>query len=49
MKKRLEDAKDLSSLTYIPCYWCMKYFDKLNWLKNYPESPWAAGILENEN
>jgi MoaA/NifB/PqqE/SkfB family radical SAM enzyme len=49
MKERLEDAKGLSSLTYIPCYYCLKYFGKLSWLKNYPDSPWAAGILEDES
>jgi sulfatase maturation enzyme AslB (radical SAM superfamily) len=48
MKKRLEDAQNLSPLTYIPCYWCFKHFGKFDWLKNYPESPWAAGILEND-
>jgi MoaA/NifB/PqqE/SkfB family radical SAM enzyme len=48
MKKRLEDAQNLSPLTYIPCYWCFKHFGKLEWLRNHPESPWAAGILEND-
>ncbi len=27
------------------CYWCYKHFGKLEWLKNYPDSPWAAGLL----
>ena len=49
MRRRLEDAENLSPLTYIPCYWCFKYFGKFNWLKNYPESPWAAGILDDKN
>jgi MoaA/NifB/PqqE/SkfB family radical SAM enzyme len=30
---------------FILCYWCYKHFGKLEWLKNYPDSPWAAGIL----
>ena len=47
MRQRLKDAEKLSPLTYIPCYWCFKYFGKLNWLKNYPESPWAAGVLDD--
>ena len=47
MRQRLKDAENLSPLTYIPCYWCFKYFGKLNWLKNYPESPWAAGVLDD--
>jgi pyruvate-formate lyase-activating enzyme len=27
------------------CYWCYNYFGKLEWLKRYPDSPWAAGVL----
>ena len=46
MGQRLKDADNLSPLTYIPCYWCLKYFGKFNWLKNYPESPWVKGILD---
>jgi MoaA/NifB/PqqE/SkfB family radical SAM enzyme len=49
IRQRLKDAENLSPLTYIPCYWCLKYFGKLNWLKNYPESPWAAGVLDGKN
>lgn len=48
MQKRLQDGENLSTLTYIPCYWCFKYFGKLDWLKNYPESPWARGILNDQ-
>ncbi len=24
-----------------PCFYCLKYFDKVPWLKDYQESPWA--------
>lgn len=48
MKQRLEDIDDPSSPTCIPCYWCYKCFGKLDWLGNYPESPWAAGVLGDE-
>ena len=46
MGQRLKEADNLSPLTYIPCYWCLKYFGKLDWLRNYPESPWAKGIVD---
>ncbi len=49
MGQRLRDAENLSPLTYIPCYWCFKYFGKLSWLKNYSESSWAAGVLGDES
>lgn len=42
---RLKDAEHLNELTSIPCYWCYKYFGKLEWLRNYPESPWAQGVF----
>jgi MoaA/NifB/PqqE/SkfB family radical SAM enzyme len=48
MEARLRDMDDLEGLTYIPCYWCFKHFGKLDWLRDFPESPWAAGVLEEE-
>jgi len=47
MAARLNDAEKLAGLTYIPCYWCFKHFGKLDWLKGFPDSPWAAGVLAN--
>ena len=47
MEARLRDSDNLSEVTYNPCYWCFKHFGKLEWLKNYPESPWAAGVLDS--
>jgi len=48
MGQRVEDADSLSPPKCIPCYWCYNYFGKLDWLKNYPESPWAEGVLADE-
>lgn len=47
--RRLQDADKLTGLTREPCYWCLKYFGKFNWLKNYPESPWAEAVLDDES
>lgn len=44
MRERLGDADRLNSVTAVPCYWCLKRFGKLDWLRNYPDSPWSAGI-----
>jgi MoaA/NifB/PqqE/SkfB family radical SAM enzyme len=30
------------------CYWCYYQMGKLDWLKRYPESPWAAGVMRAE-
>jgi hypothetical protein len=48
MGERLNDADRLNPVTYIPCYWCLKRFGKLDWLKNYPDSPWA-GLMNERN
>jgi MoaA/NifB/PqqE/SkfB family radical SAM enzyme len=48
MEARVRDADNLTDLTFIPCYWCFKHFGKFEWLRDYPESPWAAGVLEEE-
>ncbi len=45
MKARLYDQEKLAGLTYLPCYWCFKHFGKLEWLQDFPESPWAQGVL----
>lgn len=46
MEARLRDMEKLSGLTYNPCYWCFKHFGKLDWLRDYPDSPWAEGMLK---
>jgi MoaA/NifB/PqqE/SkfB family radical SAM enzyme len=48
MEARLRDMEKLKDPTYIPCYWCLRHFGKLDWLRDFPESPWAAGVLEEE-
>jgi MoaA/NifB/PqqE/SkfB family radical SAM enzyme len=48
MEARVRDAGRLTDLTMIPCYWCFLHFGKLEWLKNYPRSPWAAAVLEED-
>ena len=43
------DIKDLITRGDYPiCYWCYYQFGRLSWLKNYPESPWASGVIEAE-
>ena len=46
MAARVDAADRLSGLTHNPCFWCAKHFGKLGWLKDFPDSPWAAGMLE---
>jgi MoaA/NifB/PqqE/SkfB family radical SAM enzyme len=46
VEARLENVDGLNGLNKNPCYWCFKHFGKFDWLKNYPDSPWAAGVLQ---
>ncbi len=48
MEARVRDMENLADLTFIPCYWCFLHFGKLEWLREFPESPWAAGVLEED-
>jgi len=36
----LISSKSVGSLDRFPCFYCAKYFDKLNWLKKDPKNPW---------
>ena len=42
---RLNSLDDWKSRPFSVCYWCYRHFGKLEWLKDYPDSPWAAGVL----
>lgn len=46
MTARVEEFPRLSGLDHSLCYWCLRRLGKLDWLKNFPASPWAAGWLE---
>jgi MoaA/NifB/PqqE/SkfB family radical SAM enzyme len=32
---------NFSNLDHFPCWYCLKNFDKVAWLKNFPNHPWA--------
>jgi MoaA/NifB/PqqE/SkfB family radical SAM enzyme len=42
---RLNSLDDWKGRPFSLCYWCYRHFGKLEWLKNYPDSPWAEGVL----
>ncbi len=48
IEARLRDMEKFSDLMFIPCYWCYRHFGKFEWLRDFPESPWAAGMLRGE-
>jgi MoaA/NifB/PqqE/SkfB family radical SAM enzyme len=48
MEWRLKARELILAGDFSICYWCYYQMGKLNWLKRYPESPWAAGVLRAE-
>jgi MoaA/NifB/PqqE/SkfB family radical SAM enzyme len=46
IEARLNDPGKLGGISETPCHWCLKYFGKLDWLKDFPESPWTARLME---
>jgi sulfatase maturation enzyme AslB (radical SAM superfamily) len=44
MEARVRDIERLNDLTFIPCFWCLQHFGKLDWLRDFPESPWFIGV-----
>lgn len=38
-------------LDHFPCWYCVKYLDKVSWLKTFPNHPWAnpTGFTEGRN
>lgn len=48
-KIRLLAEGKLSTLDYYPCWYCVKYFRKINWIKEWPDNPWSEDLLKNQS
>jgi len=46
MEARLNGGGNPVGLSETPCHWCLKYFGKLDWLKDFPDSPWTAWLID---
>jgi len=49
MEARLNGGGKPAGVSKTPCHWCLKYFGKLDWLKDFPDSPWTAWLLEGSD
>jgi len=38
-------SRELSELEHFQCLACARYLGKLEWLKDFPDSPWAGLVL----
>jgi MoaA/NifB/PqqE/SkfB family radical SAM enzyme len=45
IENRLKNGGKPPGLSQTPCHWCLYHFGKLEWLKDYPDSPWAKELL----
>lgn len=48
LRWRMKASKFITRGDFSLCYWCFYQFGKLNWLRAYPNSPWAKGVLDAE-
>ncbi len=44
MEARLNGDGKPPGVSKSPCHWCLKYFGKLDWLQEFPDSPWTAWL-----
>jgi MoaA/NifB/PqqE/SkfB family radical SAM enzyme len=44
MAARLNGSANPASLSPTPCLWCLQYFGKLDWLRDFPDSPWTQWL-----
>jgi MoaA/NifB/PqqE/SkfB family radical SAM enzyme len=46
MEAKLNGGGNPVGLSEVPCLWCLNYFGKLDWLKDFPDSPWTGWLRE---
>ena len=46
MEARLNSGGNPKGVSETPCLWCLKYFGKLDWLKDFPDSPWTGWLMD---
>jgi len=46
VEARMNGGDNPKGLSRTPCHWCLQYFGKLDWLKDFPDSPWTAWLME---
>jgi hypothetical protein len=44
LKQTRRELGDLSLLDHFPCWFCLKHFGKVEWLRSYPESAWSLDL-----
>lgn len=45
IEARLDSGGNPKGVSETPCLWCLQYFGKLDWMKNFPDSPWTDWLL----
>jgi hypothetical protein len=49
-EKRAKVARgEFSRLDHFPCWYCLKHLDKVSWLRNFPNHPWARDERRNHD
>ncbi len=45
IKIQLFSEDRFGELDYINCWYCLKYFEKVEWLRQYPNNPWSDDLI----
>lgn len=45
-KKQRHDRGDFQREDYYPCWYCLKYFSKVDWMAQYSDNKWSADLLQ---
>jgi len=43
-KRALQDKGKMKDSGYFPCWYCLNYFRKVDWLKEFPSNDWTRGV-----
>ena len=49
MEAKINGGGNLQGLSETPCHWCLKYFGKFDWLKDFPDSPWTKWLMDGNS
>ncbi len=49
IERHSNSKREFKDSDYFPCWYCVNYFKKVDWLKEYDKNPWSRDIWTNNN
>ncbi len=47
-KLNRHNKENLRDSDYFPCWYCFNYFDKVGWMKNFPQNSWSSLVWDRK-